>query len=193
MPQGFMLTQTASVNCRRNTVKCRAERTWWGGCPGWCSRSWGSLVEAAPLCMSHCRTCGRDTETSVSTFQSTKMLANEEFSLWVKEGNHSPVLHRTNVVIHHSHGIPVGRSTHQLQRGITGVRRLLLKKQSVVSALKLLKWTSWSFFYVSSELFSLPCSWLEKNNDNFFCLTGFTHNQRNNKTYFDFVSNGVNM
>lgn len=90
--------------------------------------------------------------------------------------------------------------THHLQRGITRVSdsfyiwTTVLKNKGVRSAHKLMKWTSWSFFCVWSELFSLLCSW--PGNKLLvcllFCLIAFKHNQRNNQTFklhIDFVTN----
>lgn len=46
------------TNVRKLTNVCEVkEETWWGGCPGWCNRSWESLAAATPLCTLHCRTC----------------------------------------------------------------------------------------------------------------------------------------
>lgn len=82
--------------------------------------SWGNLVGASPLCMLHCKTCSRDTMRStpfpLELWKHTKKIKDVIFpclfSLYLRKKMHLPVLHRTNMVIHYSHGIPVGSTTH---------------------------------------------------------------------------------
>lgn len=199
MPRGFLLTQNCFCSVQKNHSEVQTERTWWGGCPGWCSRSWGSRVEAAPLCMSRCTTCSRDTEFSVHDLINQKCWLTTSFSSdWRREITHQFSTGQTWWFITAMAYLWAG--THHLQRGITRVSDIfyfwttVLKNKGVRSAHKLMKWTSWSFFCVWSELFSLLCSW--PGNKLLvcllFCLIAFKHNQRNNQTFklhIDFVTN----
>lgn len=57
---------------------------------------------AAPLCTSNCKTYISDTVSEGCAPQNEFILS---------EKNLAPVLHRTNVVIHHSHGVPARQET----------------------------------------------------------------------------------
>lgn len=118
-----LLTQNCFCILQKQSLEVQGggeteQQTWWGGCPGWCSMSWGSLVGAAPLCTLHCKTYSSDTMSSVHSWlvavesDCVEMKSFMPISSDQKEENHSPVFHRTNMVIHHSHGIPVGQGTH---------------------------------------------------------------------------------
>lgn len=99
---GEYVNMTKVVQTNSSLHSQKQGQTWWGGCPGWCSRTWGSRVVAAPLCTSNCKTYISDTVSEGRALQ-------KEFIL--SERNLAPVLHRTNVVIHHSHGVPVRQET----------------------------------------------------------------------------------
>lgn len=113
--KGAVSSRVTLVADKRSTAKwgwlrwlnCRlTPQTWWGGCPGWCSRTWGTQDAAAPLCTSDCKTYISD-RGSEGLWRRCSVIQNK---------NLVPVLHRTNVVIHHSHGVPVRQETrHHLQ------------------------------------------------------------------------------